>query len=145
MLDISPRQLGLAKQKLTEANVLDSVEQVVEGDIIDLPRFPSNHFDAVLCLGGALSYVCEHRHKAAKELARVTKQGGTIVVSVMSWLGATLGVVRWPETRYLLDPDDVILIYLEGHLSTTCWRQVTCEGSSLVPESRTCRCICTQQ
>jgi ubiquinone/menaquinone biosynthesis C-methylase UbiE len=105
VLDISPQQLALARQKLTEAGALDRVEQFVEADITDLSRFPSNHFDAVICLGGALSYVCERRQQAADELMRVAKPGGTIIVSVMSILGTVLGVVRSPELPYLKEPN----------------------------------------
>jgi len=105
VLDISPQQLALAKLKVTESGAIGRVEQFVEADITDLSSFPSNHFDAVICLGGALSYVCERRQQAANELMRVTKSGGTIIVSVMSVLATVLGVVRAPDLPYLKDPD----------------------------------------
>ena len=105
VLDISPQQLALARQKLTEAGTLDRVEQFIEADITDLSMFPSNYFDTVICLGGALSYVCERRQQAADELMRVTKPSGTIIVSVMSVLGSVLGVVKTPELPYLKEPD----------------------------------------
>ncbi len=106
VLDISPQQLSLAKQKMTDANVLEHAEHFIEADITDLSRCPSNHFDVVICFGGALSYVCERRQQAANELVRVTKPAGIIIVSVMSRLGAVLGVTRQPDLRYLNEPNN---------------------------------------
>jgi len=80
VLDISDRQLELAKQKLSEANLLNSIEQFVRADIADLSMFPDGCFDSVICFGGALSYVCEERHQAAREIARLTRPGGIILV-----------------------------------------------------------------
>jgi SAM-dependent methyltransferase len=87
-LDISGNQLALAKQKIAETQLSDQIDQFVEADIVDLSQFPSEHFDKVICFGGALSYVCEKRQRAVQELARVTKSGGNLLVSVMSLLGS---------------------------------------------------------
>jgi SAM-dependent methyltransferase len=59
-----------------------------------------------MCFGGAISYVCEKRQKAASELMRVTRPGGVILVSVMSRLGATQGAVRLPHMPTLENPDE---------------------------------------
>ncbi len=104
ILDISPEQLALARQELTKAGMLERVEQILEGDIIDLAMLPANHFDAVICFGGALSYVLEKRQQAANELIRVTKPGGIIMSSVMSRYGAALGAVKQSDLRYLREP-----------------------------------------
>jgi ubiquinone/menaquinone biosynthesis C-methylase UbiE len=106
VLDISPEQLSLARQKIAEAKVLDHIARFLEADIVDLSRLPSGYFDAVICFGGALSYVCEKNQQAADELIRVTRPGGTIIVSVMSRLGAALGVVQHPDLRYLREPSN---------------------------------------
>ncbi len=113
LLDISLNQLTLARAKLTEAGVLDAVAHFQVGDICDLSVFPDGIFDAVVCYGGALSYVCEKRGQAAKELKRVTKPGGTILASVMSRNGAAIGVVKEPDVRYLSEPTKAGL-YMEG-------------------------------
>ncbi len=104
-LDISDKQLGLAKQKIAEAGLLDKIEQFIEGDICDLSMFKDNQFDMVICYGGALSYVCEKHQKAAAELIRVAKRGGIILVSVMSRLGTSQGVARLPYLPSLENPD----------------------------------------
>jgi len=98
VLDISDKQLELAKQKLSEVNLLDNIEQFIRADIADLSIFPDGCFDSVICFGGALSYVCEKQHKAAKEIIRLTKPGGIILVSVMSRLKAALFVALQDPT-----------------------------------------------
>ena len=99
-LDLSPGQLELAKQHVREAGVEAQVEDYLQGDVVDLSRFPANTFDVVVCFGGPLSYARDLRRQAAAELVRVTKPGGAVVVSVMSRFGATLSGFhrsRWPD------------------------------------------------
>ena len=96
VLDISRRQLDLARERLTEAKLLANVEGFLEGDIVDLSMLPDGHFDLVVCYGGALSYVCEQRERAAAQLLRVTRPGGVLLVSVMSRFGVAANAVRSP-------------------------------------------------
>jgi ubiquinone/menaquinone biosynthesis C-methylase UbiE len=94
VLDISDKQLELAKQKISEVNLLDNIEQFIRADITDLSIFPDCCFDSTICFGGALSYVCEKRHQAAEEIIRVTRPGGVILVSIMSRLKTALFVAQ---------------------------------------------------
>lgn len=96
VLDIADKQLALARQRLTEAELLSSVKAFVRADVADLSQFPDASFNVVIAYGGALSYVCERRHQAAAELVRVTKPGGLLLVSVMSRYGAAANVVNLP-------------------------------------------------
>ena len=82
-LDISPGQLELLRTRVPD------VEAVV-GDITDLSRFPNDGFDATVCFGGPLSYVAERAEQAVAELARVTRSGGHVLVSVMGLAGAVI-------------------------------------------------------
>jgi hypothetical protein len=50
------------KVKIDEKGRLNGVDEFIKGDIIDLSKFPDNHFDVVICFGGALSYTCEKRY-----------------------------------------------------------------------------------
>jgi SAM-dependent methyltransferase len=84
--DISPRQLELHREKTAEIEA--AVEDRVLLDIVDLSRFRDGEFDAVVCIGGPLSYVLGEAETALAELLRVTRRGGTLVLSVMSLLGA---------------------------------------------------------
>ncbi len=96
--DISTGQLRAARSRLTGA------VRLVLGDIVHLP-FRDAAFDVALCFGGALSYVGDQRHKAAAELVRVTRPGGSILISVMSRYGAIALVGREPTLDVLHDPE----------------------------------------
>lgn len=87
--DISRKQLELNRHYVAEAKCEEAVEARVQLDITDLSEFETNSFDAVVCYGGALSYVMERADEAVKELLRVVKPGGYILLSVMSLVGAT--------------------------------------------------------
>jgi SAM-dependent methyltransferase len=82
-LDISPGQLELLKARIPDVDV-------VVGDITDLSQFGDDAFDATVCYGGPLSYVVDRAEKAVAELARVTKPGGHVVVSVMGFGGPVI-------------------------------------------------------
>ena len=69
-----------------------------------LPLEPES-FDLVICYGGALSYVCELRHKAAEELFRVTRTGGTLLASVMSRFGTLALIGRRQLVQIMEHPD----------------------------------------
>ena len=91
--DISPRQLELHREKT--ALVEASVEDRVVLDIVDLSRFDDGEFDAVVCIGGPLSYVLGEADLALEELLRVTRSGGRVTLSVMSLLGAANAFFDW--------------------------------------------------
>ena len=82
-LDISPGQLELLRSRVPD------VEAIV-GDITDLALFDDDSFDVTVCFGGPLSYVVDRADKAVAELARVTKTGGHLLVSVMGLAGAVI-------------------------------------------------------
>ena len=82
-LDISPGQLELLRARLPDV-------EAMLGDITDLSRFEDDTFDVTVCFGGPLSYVLERADQAVAELARVTKPGGHVLVSVMGFAGAVI-------------------------------------------------------
>ena len=106
-LDLSERQLEIAEEKIREAGLLEAVDAFVPADITDLSLFSDGQFDAVICYGGALSYVSERRHRAASELVRVVRPGGILLISVMSRYGAIVDLVRRPAMYALRDPEGV--------------------------------------
>ncbi len=103
LLDLSSGQLRLAKENMTREKLLTQTDGFLEGDITNLSRFPDSHFDLTLCLGGPLSYACEKRFQAARELIRVTRPGGTVLVSVMSRLGSTIQGLQNPKVDWKKD------------------------------------------
>jgi SAM-dependent methyltransferase len=85
--DISPGQLELNRAKVLEAGVDEAVVDRVAADVVELP-FEDGSFDVTVCYGGPISYAVDRAEDAIGELARVTRPGGHILVSVMSLIGA---------------------------------------------------------
>jgi len=108
LVDISEEQLKLAEEKIVEAGVRGNITAFTCLDVCDLSEIPDTSFDAVLCLGGALSYVRDGRHRAISELMRGARPGSPLIVSVMSLLG----------TFHLLSPFDAkdFLVNIEDHV-----------------------------
>lgn len=105
LLDITEKQLEIAKDKIEEENVSDKVE-VVKGDIRDLD-IEDKSYDSVLCLGGPLSHVVdeEDRYKAVKELKRVAKPNSPVIISVIGRLAAVQSVLKSIHEEICLLPD----------------------------------------
>lgn len=82
-LDISPGQLELLRARVPEV-------EAVLGDVTDLSQFGDDTFDVTICFGGPLSYVVDQAEQAVTELARVTRTGGHVLVSVMGFGGAVI-------------------------------------------------------
>jgi SAM-dependent methyltransferase len=106
VLDISGKQLELARQNIQSAGLSGQVNRFIKADITDLSMFSDECFDVVVCFGGALSYVMQKRNEASQGLKRVTRSGGIIMVSVMSRMGAILNVARRPHLSILAKPSE---------------------------------------
>ena len=87
VLDLSAEQLKFNEMKVREMNMEGGISEWIQGDICDLSRFSDGQFDVVVCYGGPLSYVFDKRTAAMKEMLRVTKPGGYVLLSVMSLIG----------------------------------------------------------
>ena len=96
LFDISQGQLDIAREQTEKYGVQDNIEEIVCGDLLDLSAFDDNLFDTVVCYGAPLNYVVNNYEKAISELARVTKVGGTILLSVCN---------KWGVFKYLLGSD----------------------------------------
>lgn len=90
LLDLAPGILELARQNVVRSVVADRI-QIVQGDITDLSRFDDGAFSFVVCVGDAISYVLEQRHRAVAELVRVAQDGAIMVIGCDS----LLGFLRW--------------------------------------------------
>ena len=126
LLDLSPENLELAKKQIKKTKVQKKVKEIVEGSIINLSRFKSNTFDAVLCLGGPLSHIkgIKNREKAVSELIRVAKKNSPIFVSVMGKYSVLIqSMMRWPDEvkqtkhfkRYALKGEDYLWMGGRGY------------------------------
>jgi SAM-dependent methyltransferase len=86
--DFSQVQLDLHRRHVvgTEAEAAVASRSLL--DICDTSRYDDESFDIVLAYGGPLSYAFEQTEDAFRGLLRITKPGGYVVASVMSWLGS---------------------------------------------------------
>jgi ubiquinone/menaquinone biosynthesis C-methylase UbiE len=85
--DLSPGQLELNKQRVAAEGLEEHVVERQLADVLDLSRWDDASFDATVCFGGPLSYVVDRTEDGLAELARVTRPGGHVLVSVMSLVG----------------------------------------------------------
>ncbi len=86
--DISSHQIEFNKQKMKELGKFDKIKAFHVIDMIDMNIFEDDGFDNVVCIGGPLSYLMDKEKDGVRELLRVTKTGGTIIIGVMSIIGA---------------------------------------------------------
>ena len=95
--DISEVQLSLNKKHMQELGVLDSVHEYRVLDLVDLSELTKGSFDAVVCIGGPLSYLLDKEPVALQQIIQILKPGGIAVLGVMSLINTVvrlLGYVR---------------------------------------------------
>ena len=85
--DISQVQLDLNAANAENYHFADGVTEWRKLDMCEMSCYRDEAFDAVLCIGGPLSYVLDKRDIALKEMIRVTEPGGLIILGVMSLWG----------------------------------------------------------
>jgi ubiquinone/menaquinone biosynthesis C-methylase UbiE len=80
LADVSCGMLDEARRKMEMEGLQKQIE-IVEADITNLKAFKSGTFNLTLVEGDPVSY-CDNPKRAIAELARVTKRGGFVTVSV---------------------------------------------------------------
>lgn len=80
-------QLGLNEARLRGTDAARCVERRELLDVSDTSRCADGEFDAVVALGGPLSYTFDRTDEAMSGLLRVIRPDGLVVASVMSLLG----------------------------------------------------------
>jgi SAM-dependent methyltransferase len=86
--DYSPVQLDLHRHHVGGSDAEAAVMSRSLLDVCDTSRYDDQSFDLVLAYGGPLSYAFDQAQEALAGLLRITKPGGYVVASVMSWLGS---------------------------------------------------------
>ena len=105
LADLSPTQLELALQNIEERGLGSSVAGAHEVSVLDLSVFAEHSFDAVVCFGGVLSYVRDEHPRALRELSRVLKPGGALLVGVMSLYGTMRLLGPLDQPHFVVDAD----------------------------------------
>jgi len=78
--DISSGMLKIAEEKIKDQNLSGKIK-IVKCDITNMNEFKDNTFDLTIAEGDPVSY-CSNPDQAISEIARVTKKGCYITVSV---------------------------------------------------------------
>ncbi len=99
LLDLSAHCLELAEEWARLAGVESQIEDIVEGDVRDLSRWPDASFDAVLLLGPLYHLLsAPERRRCVMEAHRVLKPGGPVVASAIArFTPARLALKYWPD------------------------------------------------
>jgi ubiquinone/menaquinone biosynthesis C-methylase UbiE len=82
--DISEEQLAINRSKMTELELADRIKDFLILDITDLKEVGDNHYDVVICVGGALNYTFDKEQAAITEMLRVAKPGGIVIVGAVA-------------------------------------------------------------
>ena len=88
--DLSEVQLALNRNHMRELGVLDLVAEHEVLDMVDLGALEPGSFDAVVCVGGPLSYLLDKEPVGVQQLLRVVRPGGIVVLGVMSLINTVV-------------------------------------------------------
>ena len=91
--DLSEVQLALNRNHMRELGVLDLVAEHEVLDMEDLGALEPRSFDAVVCVGGPLSYLLDKEPVGVQQLLRVVRPGGIVVLGVMSLINTVVLVM----------------------------------------------------
>ena len=108
LLDLSPGNVRFAKQKARQYGARITA---LEGNALDLSRFPDASFDVVFLMGPLYHLLEEeNRKQALREAVRVLKPGGYLFSSFILMFGGVIYGLReipqtilWPEEQPLFD------------------------------------------
>lgn len=108
LLDLSDENVRFAKKKARQYGVKIAA---LQGNALDLSRFPDESFDAVFLMGPLYHLMNEEsRMKAIQEANRVLKPGGNLFSSFILMFGGVIYGMRelqetilWPEEQVLYD------------------------------------------
>jgi len=88
--DISSHQIAFNKSKMRELSLIDRIKSFHVLDVLDMGIFEDSSFDCVVCIGGVINYLLDKEKDGIKELLRVLKPDGILIVGAMSLIGASL-------------------------------------------------------
>jgi len=105
LADLSDKQLDLARERLQQSGLTDRIRGFHRLDVLDLSPLPEAGYDLVVCYGSVLSYTLDRHLEALRALVRVTKPGGTILVSVTGLYGTMRLIGGLDAAEFTEDPD----------------------------------------
>ena len=93
--DISKVQLDANRANMGDLGVLDRVDEYRELDLVDLSSLHPETFDAIVCVGGPLSYLMDQESEGIQQMLRILKSGGIVILSVMSLINSVVRLMRF--------------------------------------------------
>jgi S-adenosylmethionine-dependent methyltransferase len=110
LIDVSPKNIELARQKIQGKNLLDRVERIVVGDEHSLSSYPAGAFDAVLCMGPLYHLQKEEdRLFCLQQCVRVLKPQSPIFVTLYPRLSYLHDAIRSGTCLSLFEQDGAAL------------------------------------
>ena len=88
--DISSHQIEFNKSKMRELSLIDRIKAYHVLDVLDMGIFEDSFFDCVVCTGGVINYLLDKEKDGIREMLRVLKPDGVLLVGAMSLIGASL-------------------------------------------------------
>lgn len=88
--DLSAVQLKLNQEHMRDLGIVELVNEYRVLDLVNLGDINDGSFDAVVCIGGPLSYLLDKAKVGVQEILRVLKPGGIAIVGVMSLINTLI-------------------------------------------------------
>ncbi|MEK3877817.1 class I SAM-dependent methyltransferase [Paenibacillus sp. FSL M7-0420] len=88
--DLSSHQIEFNQSKMQELSLMDRIKAYHVLDVLDMSVFEDASFDTVVCIGGVINYLLDKETEGIRELLRVLKPDGILVVGSMSFIGSSL-------------------------------------------------------
>ena len=111
--DISKAQLEANRANMGDLGVLDRVDEYIELDLVDLSSLHPESLDAIVCVGGPLSYLMDKESVGLQQMLLTLKSGGILILGVMSLINSVVRLMRFlpalkrnrgmANTRWLLE------------------------------------------
>ncbi|MEK4006831.1 class I SAM-dependent methyltransferase [Paenibacillus sp. FSL H3-0333] len=104
--DLSSHQIEFNKSKMQELSLVDRIKAYHVLDVLDMSVFENATFDSVVCIGGVINYLLDKETDGIRELLRVLKPGGLLIVGSMSFIGASmyyLEGIRYEKDQFGID------------------------------------------
>lgn len=93
--DISKAQLDANRANMGDLGVLDRVDEYRELDLVDLSSLHPESFDAIVCVGGPLSYLMDKESLGVQQMLRILKSGGIVILGVLSLINSVVRLMRF--------------------------------------------------
>lgn len=88
--DLSSHQIEFNQSKMQELSLMDRIKAYHVLDVLDMSVFEDASFDTVVCIGGVINYLLDKETDGIRELLRVMKPDGILILGSMSFIGASM-------------------------------------------------------